>query len=126
MQRNKMRDLMESFDGDDQLLAMQEILGANSEEAQNQILNFIDRMYPGEAEIKSWLLSLLRPFLLALFNEQRFDYSELILEEARRTYNNGSPMKRQNTQDLMRDNSLQELNRESLGKRFEARIKMLL
>ena len=35
-------------------------------------------------------------------------------------------MKRQSTQDLMRDNSLQELNRESLGKRFEARIKMLL
>jgi len=60
---------MESFDGDDQLLAMQEILGANSEEQQNQILNFIDRMYPGEAEIKTWVLNLLRPFLLALFNE---------------------------------------------------------
>ena len=60
---------MESFDGDDQLLAMQEILGANSEEQQNQILNFIDRMYTGEAEIKTWVLNLLRPFLLALFNE---------------------------------------------------------
>ena len=43
-----MRDLMDNFDGDDQLLAMQEILGANSEEQQNQILNFIDRAYPGE------------------------------------------------------------------------------
>jgi hypothetical protein len=44
----------------------------------------IDRPLNGEEVIKKWAINLLRPFFLGLFNEQWIDYSQLILEEAKR------------------------------------------
>jgi hypothetical protein len=44
----------------------------------------IDRQFPGEDDIKKWALNLIKPFLLGLFNEPMYDYSQLIMQEAQR------------------------------------------
>ncbi len=54
------------------------------DEKSNPVLNMIDRPMYGEEAIKKWAINLLRPFFLGLFNEQWIDYSQLILEEAKR------------------------------------------
>ncbi len=65
---------------------MQEILGkgSTSNESENQIVKMIDRQFPGEDDIKKWALNLIKPFLLGLFNEPMYDYSQLIMQEAQR------------------------------------------
>jgi hypothetical protein len=58
--------------------------GAAQDENHNPVLNMIDSKIQGEDAIKRWALGVLRPFFLGLFNEQWIDYSQLIVEEAKR------------------------------------------
>lgn len=44
----------------------------------------IDRpMGAGEEESKKWALVIIKPFLMSLFNDQRVDFSQLVLEQAK-------------------------------------------
>jgi hypothetical protein len=54
------------------------------DDKSNPVINMIDRPINGEEAIKKWVINLFRPFLLGLFNEQWIDYSQLILEEAKK------------------------------------------
>jgi hypothetical protein len=54
------------------------------DDKSNPVINMIDRPINGEEAIKKWAINLFRPFLLGLFNEQWIDYSQLILEEAKK------------------------------------------
>ena len=46
----------------------------------------IDRSYFGEEETLKWLISILKPFFLTLMNEPKYDYSRLIIDEAKKQY----------------------------------------
>ena len=92
MQKEKVNSLKQGegaageFQIDNQLKLIQEILvsGAAQDENHNPVLNMIDSKIQGEDAIKRWALGVLRPFFLGLFNEQWVDYSQLIVEEAKR------------------------------------------
>jgi hypothetical protein len=60
-----------------------EVKANEKHKADDKVLDIIDMQYPIQDDAKKWLLSLIKPFLLTLINEPKYDYTSLLPEEAK-------------------------------------------
>ncbi len=75
----------------------------------------LDQPLQGEDQLKKWTLGLFRPFFLSLFNEQWLDYSQLIMEEAKRQLGKSGHQ--------ASEPALIEVSRDTLIKKFDLRLR---
>ncbi|CDW72192.1 UNKNOWN [Stylonychia lemnae] len=118
----------------EQVYLIKEILDYEKED--DQILALIDRKYPNEEESLKWLIAQMKPFFLTLMNETRYDYSRLILDEAKKQYGYADEGDKQNSNEygqnyhLLDDNKndpeVIQLSRDNLMRKFEAKLKILV
>ena len=85
------------------------------------MIELIDKQYPYEQELIRWFILLLKPFLLSLFSESRYDYSTLVIEEAKRLYGVLDCDDTTDSQD-----GIVKISRDTLFKKFESKLKQLL
>jgi len=70
--------------------------------------------YPWQEEAKAWLTSILKPFLLSLLKEPRYDYSSLIEED------------KEQLARIESGEDIEHLSKDALLKKFDIRLKQLL
>lgn len=79
---NKVQDAGEVKKILNNLNLIDEIMGSEKDLADEQAIGLVDMSYPMQDELKRWMINLLKPFLLSILNEPRYDYSQLLPEEA--------------------------------------------
>ena len=102
---------------------MDEILA--QEQSEDKILELIDLNYPATQSTQKWLIQMLKPFLLALFNEPLYDYSTLLPDEVQALEKKAS-LRRSDSNQIEYTDEIVHMSQESLYKKFEIRLKSLL
>lgn len=72
---NKVKDAGEVKKMLKNLSLVDEIKASEKDLADEQAIAMIDMSYPMQDELKRWTIGILKPFLLSIMNEPRYDYT---------------------------------------------------
>lgn len=71
----------------DRMLASNDLIDGikanDNNAAEEKAAQLIDQEYPTQDSAKKWIIGIIKPFLLTILNEPKYDYASLLPDEAR-------------------------------------------